>query len=530
MLLPLAAALAGVLWLLWPGMQELGGQPAAPAPLPVSAANAAAGVLEKKVAPERAGLEGSAPAFELLAGMAATTEAAPTSDWLALPCSGAALRCGESIGNKYRFSGRLLQPDDLPVRPGTATRVCLSYVNLSPSLAVTTSHVEIASLHTGVGGDFAFSMSADSSAGRLNACLEFWHAGPGLDAPWSARIAMPDPTAGGDFDLGVVRLLPAPLLVTGRVVDGQGAPLEGVAVSISSATQWDADGRDPRPNSSTADPEAAWARGQEVRRLQGTRTDAQGEFQLRGEVCSPLFLVGAEHPLAETAVWARTGERGLLLRLVLPNTFSGVVRLAPGVAPPQQIYVLLSEQLAAKEIGPQLEEDPATITEALRALPPGKDLPEGELRNMKLRFETQPIFLQAAIDRAHAQLRRRFADDGGLISCFEIGLFPSLVQALIGTPEEDPEIRLLLTLGYGIDRSQLSTQTWNQDSAWGSAVTEFAFDFGKRDDREYRLELIGVYLQGPPEAPKLSYLHKTLWIQHDSSVSEPAWRSELVLK
>jgi hypothetical protein len=309
-LLPLllVVALAGIAWLIWPGRPEPKGQTAAGAPQLSSGIVVGAADLRQDAGPERTALAGGAPDVEPLAGALANAQAPLTSDWLALPCTGVARRSGPAVGRKFRFSGHLLAPDGSALPAGTQLRACLNHTALAPSLGISSSYARSTDFKVGDAGGYSFSIEAGSAPGRLNASLEFWYAGPAEDAPWSARSCLPDLHVGGDFELGVLRLLPAPILVTGRVVDSMGQPLAHVPVRVLSATPLDHDGRDPQPRPAHADPLAVFATGEEVVRIPRVRSTDQGQFALHGELASPLFLVGAQHGVTLGAVWARCGR------------------------------------------------------------------------------------------------------------------------------------------------------------------------------------------------------------------------------
>lgn len=430
------------------------------------------------------------------------------------------------MGSRFDFSGQLLDPVGAPLPAGTQLQACLSYTVFAPHLELSTSYAKKTDLKVGDAGAFTFSIDAGSAAGRQHGSLEFWYGGPGDGTPWSARLCLPELHVGGDFEVGILRLLAAPILVAGKVVDALGQPVPNVPVRILSATAQDRDGRDPRPSGPQSDPLVAFATGEEVTRLPRVRSGTQGEFVVHGELGSPLFLVGARHEVTQAAVWARPGDQNLILRLDLPQTLSGVVRVAPGVPPPQQIYVLLSQHLAAREVGSQFEEDPSTIREALSFLPAAENLPVGDLRAIKLHYEAELLRLQAAAGVVNPKLRESQGQLGG---------FPALVLDLMKTTPADnagliPKAQESGFTGVRTVQSAQSAHTWNQNSHWAPAVSEFTFDFGNRPGREYRLELVGVYLGGPPHAPELSYRHNTLWIRYDPSEAEPAWRSQLVLQ
>jgi len=202
----------------------------------------------------------------------------------------------------------------------------------------------VLSPRTDAEGRFQFDLSSgeDFAQGRT---LALFTVEP-LRGPLAiARKPLPAKLAAGLNDLGDFTLRTEPLLVSGRVVDGEGKPLGGVSVAIASLESWEGD-----------ESETYWA---ERPRLV-VRSDARGEFGVRASLkSSQISLTATLDQLRSEPVIVAPGAQGVELVLGAGGEIAGVVLLDPSV-PSRLVRV----QANREDDGALLTENDSTWTMA----------------------------------------------------------------------------------------------------------------------------------------------------------------------
>lgn len=263
------------------------------------------------------------------------------------PTAGSAQPLGAPGGAELYVLGVATGPDGEALPAGARLELFASFTEQGRSV-VKGGRCEVAQ-----DGRFEGRVRLDSGAGRERAALEFQLHRPVPGAPWSARVALDDPSRGGRYDVGLLRLGDSPLLVSGRVVDTAGRGVSGVDVAVLAPDAADPDGRDPTPFRGSGDPQRALHLAGPLERFRATVTDGAGRFAIFGEVARVDVLVVAGKGPAAVARFSAPGARDLELRLLGDLAVSGRVQVREGAAPFQLLRVALlpAESQAADPLG-----------------------------------------------------------------------------------------------------------------------------------------------------------------------------------
>jgi hypothetical protein len=128
-----------------------------------------------------------------------------------------------------------------------------------------------------------------------------------------ARLDLSRELAPGTHDFGDLRLEPAPVLASGRVVDSNGDPVAQAHVQV----------REER---------AEKDRWRSIGDKLDTETDAKGEFVVRGDIEASRFNLSASTTTARAAEFeCAVGTRDVLLTLLEGGRIEGALLLDPGV-------------------------------------------------------------------------------------------------------------------------------------------------------------------------------------------------------
>jgi hypothetical protein len=231
--------------------------------------------------------------------------------------------------------GRVLGPDASPVPEGTGLSLHASFAEAGRSV------VKSSDCRVGADGRFEGRIQIGSASGRAQAALEFQVLRPAPSPHWSARCRLADASTGGRYDVGTLRLLALPPLVSGFVVDGQGRRLPGISVRVCSPLAGDPDGRDPAPFRGGVDALRALHLGTALARIPGATSDALGAFVLFGEVAGADLVLVASDAERNTARFFRPGESDVELCFSDLFRVAGLVQVREGAAACQVLRVAL---------------------------------------------------------------------------------------------------------------------------------------------------------------------------------------------
>lgn len=479
--LPLAAAglLATAIWIgMGSSSEPPGVAPQAALPAAAPAPRAVAAPPGQPENAQRAGIE-RLPWAGLTRGPGSPTALAGPAG----PTAGSAQPLAAPGGAELYVLGVAMGPDGEALPAGARLELFASFTEQGRSV------VKVGRCDVALDGRFEGQVRLDSGAGRERAALEFQLRRPAPSAPWFARVALDEPSAGGRYDVGRLRLVDSPLLVSGRVVDSAGRGVSGVEVIVLAPDAADPDGRDPTPFRGSGDPQRALHLAGPLERFRATVTDGAGRFAIFGEVARADLLVVAGKGPAAVARFGAPGARDLELRLPGDLAVSGRVQLREGAAPVQLLRVALlpAESQAADPLG-------------LRAYADRQPAP---LRS--------PMELPALVDLAPADAGTGCLDDlarawGGRFDGPLFSVPGEVGRLLLCSSPADPGRRVMQTLGPAQD------------------LRSFPFSLGTHAPGRYRLVWGG--LRRVPHGAGLAWrcIEDSIEFDLGAPDSEQTWR------